>query len=273
MTHEISISMLLKVLKSAWWKILIFTVVVALIAAAFTAFLVPKKYSSSVTFFIINTSSTYEYTSTSLLDAATQLSNDYVEIIKSDDVLDTIVEDLKAEGYVNVTPAKIRAMISSQTSKDVSTFTVTVTSDNNELSHSVAKAIEKHAPQKVKDITRPKYESNLCYYVDLDGNGVPSGLDEFTPLDKDDLECISVIRSPKLATTPISPNLIQNTTIAAVVAVVVSYAFFLILKLFDTVIRGEESAKALVDLPIIGKIPTWETSSKSTSGNNKAKEN
>ncbi len=273
MTNEISISMLLKVLKSAWWKMLIFTVVIALAAAAVTSFVIPKKYSSSITFFVINTSSTYEYTSTSLLDAAPQLANDYIEIIKSDEMLEIIVEDLKAEGYggEGLTPANIRPLISSQTSKDVSTFTVTVTSENNELAHSVAKAIEKNAPKTVKEITRPSYNSNLYYFQDLNGDGYPE-IDEFTALTENDLECIRVIRTPKLSTSPVSPNLISNTAIAAVVAIVISYAFFLVLKLFDTVIHGEESAKALVDLPIIGKIPAWEAGSKSTSGNNKAKE-
>jgi capsular polysaccharide biosynthesis protein len=90
MTNEISISLLLKVLKSAWWKILIFTVVIALIAAAVTSFVIPKKYSSSVTFYVNNTSSDYEYTTASLLEAAQLLANGYIEIIKSDVMLEKI---------------------------------------------------------------------------------------------------------------------------------------------------------------------------------------
>ncbi len=267
MTHEISISVLLKVLKAAWWKILIFTVVIALIAAAVTTFVIPKKYSSSVTFFIINTSTTYEYTNTTLLDAATQLANDYIEIIKSDKMLREILKDLKAEGYVGVNESNIRSMISSQTSKDVSTFTITATSTNSALSHSIAKSIEENAPKIVKSITRPSYKSNLYLFTDKNNDNRPSSIDEFTAMSEDDLECIKAIRTPTLSDVPVSPDLTSNTLLAAVAAFVISYALFLVIKLFDTVIHGEESAKTLVGLPIIAKIPTWEKSSKSSSDN------
>ena len=45
---------------------IIFAIVVALIAGIFTNFL-PKKYSSSVDFYIINTNTSYDYTTSALL--------------------------------------------------------------------------------------------------------------------------------------------------------------------------------------------------------------
>ena len=87
-------------------------------------------------------------------------------------------------------------------------------------------------------------------------------------MDEDGLQCIKSIRTPKEALSPTSPNLVSYTLLAAMAAAVIAYTFFLVRKVFDTIIRGEESAKALIDLPIIGKIPTWDTGAKSTSGNN-----
>ena len=93
MTKEISLSFLINVLKSAWWKILIITVAVAIAVAAFTQFMIPKKYESTVQFYIINTSTTAEYTQTALLAANEYLANDYITIIKSDKMMEMIAEE------------------------------------------------------------------------------------------------------------------------------------------------------------------------------------
>ena len=56
---------------------------------------------------------------------------------------------------------------------------------------------------------------------------------------------------------------------AAVATAIIAYAIFLIKKLADTVIRGEESAKELVDETIIGDIPNWTNTDKSAKEENK----
>ena len=93
---EISLDFLLKVFKKTWWRIMIFTLVIMIAAACFTHFLIPKKYSSEVEFYIVNVNTDSDYTSTSLLGAASYLVNDYVTIIKSDYMLDQVVAKLKA---------------------------------------------------------------------------------------------------------------------------------------------------------------------------------
>ncbi len=271
MTKEISISLLLKVLKSAWWKILIITVAVAIAAAAFTTFFIPKKYSSSIEFYVINTSVSNEYTTEALLDATTKLSKDYIEIIKSDKMMKAVVEYLKSGDGRNqytdnrITPEYIRSMISASAVSDKSFFTVTVTSTDKDFAYDVASAIQVLAPGIVKSTAKFSDTSNLFYKDDNN---------EYKPI-KDseyDIQCISVNRECRLPSAPSSPNVVSNTMIATVAAAVISYALFFVIKLFDTVIHGEESAKALVDLPIIGKVPAWETNAKKAVDNNKAKE-
>ena len=151
-------------------------------------------------------------------------------------------------------------MLSSQTADDVSTFTITATTNDPKIAYNVAKAVELYAPDIVKQVTRPSYVSNL--YLEDSKTG------EYVKMDEDGLQCIKSIRTPKEAVSPASPNLVSNTLLAAIAALVVSYTFFLVRKVFDTVIRGEESAKALINLPIIGKIPSWDTNIKSTTSNN-----
>ncbi len=263
MTKEISLSFLLKVLKSAWWKILIITVVVALAVAAFTEFVIPKKYQSSVEFYILNASIGSEYTNTSLLSSAEYLANDYIRIINSDQVIGVVQERLKANG-VEKSPGEIRSMLSSSISQSTSTFTITVTSkdDNGNLANYIASVIEKEAPDIMREITKPIYRSN--YYkqvVGKDNNG--NTVYNYEPLEKTDLECVIPLRS---ATNPngvhSSPSLVTYTLLGALLAAFVSYILFLILKMSDTTVRSESNIKELIDpsVTIIGSIPHWSVS-------------
>ncbi len=257
MTKEISLSLLLKVLKSAWWKILIVTVAVALAVAAFTEFVIPKKYQSSIEFYILNTSTTSEYATTTLLAAAEYLASDYIKIINSDQVVNIIIEKLEAEGYREVTAKKVRSMISSAKASDSSTFTVTVTSTDKDVAYIMATAIQDEAPQIMREITRPSYSSN--YYQKV--KDPATGEEVFEKIDESDLECVIPVRAPEVAKTHSSPNVITYTFIAAVLAACLMYVLFLLRKLSDTTIRSESSVKELVDasVTIIGTIPYWNT--------------
>ena len=259
MTKEINLKVLLKVLKNSWWKILIFTVAITIAVGAVIQFLVPKKYASTIEFYVLNTSTTSEYTTTALLSAAEYLSNDYIKIINSDRMMEKIREYLADpnRGYDDVSVSDVRGMISSSTSTESSTFTITVTATEDKvLAMYVAEAITKYAPEIIKDITRPSYTSNLYKQV-VTKDEAGKEEKEYVKINEIDLECVKVIREPQLATTHASPNVIMYTAIAAILAAVVSYVFFLILKLADTTIRSEENTKELVDGTIIGDIPNW----------------
>ena len=270
MTKEINIALLWKVFKSAWWKMLIITVAVAISVAAFTYFLVPKKYAASTEFYVLNTSTTSEYTTTALLSAAEYLANDYIQIIKSDIMINKVLErcqnseELKALGYTAdsfKSQSAIRSMISSSTSKESSTFSITITHTDPQLAHYVCKFIKEEAPAIIKEISRPSYKSSIYVYTgDVNNNGIRDG-EEFQTISEEDLECVKTLRAPNVASL-VSPNVLSSTLIAAMLAAVISYAIFLIIKISDTVIRTIDNAEEMVNQTVIGDIPTWSTENK-----------
>ena len=277
MTKEINISLLFKVLKSVWWKILIITAAVAIAVAAFTAIAIDKKYAASTKFYVINTSSTSEYTTTALLSASEYLANDYIEIIKGDEMMTMVQKKLESNqqlaeaGYTSFSPANIRGMISASTSSDSSTFTITATHTDYDVAYAVCKALESpEALEIIKDSVRPDYSSNM--YQFKDNNDSIQNWEDFTPISKSDLECLKVLRSPADPSTnpsPVSPDVVSYTLLASIITAVIAYVIFLIIKLSDTVIRGEESAKELVNETVIGDIPTWSNASAADKATNK----
>ncbi len=256
MAKEIDLSLLFKVLKKTWWKILIVTVSVILIAAAAFEFAVPKKYASTSSFYILNTSVTSEYTTTSLLSAAEYLANDYIEIIRSDKMIDIILADIAEKGYTTVSPSSIRSMISASTSGETSLFSITVTSADRELAFYICDSIKSNAPQVIKETTRPSYSSNLYKKTtqkDIEGNEK----EVYIEISEADLECIKVMRSPEIARSHVYPNVPAYSAVTGVLAAFAAYIYFLIRRVNDTVIRNENDITELVNETVIGDIPTW----------------
>lgn len=259
MTNEISLVLLFKVLKSSWWKILIITLAVVLVVAAVTEIAIDKKYSSSTEFYILNASATSEYTTSALLSAVEYLANDYIDIILGDRMVDQIIKDLTEKGCTGCTPQNIRKMISASTSAGSSIFNITVTHTDRNVAYYVSESIKNNAPDIIREISRPSYISNM-YRKEITYDEHGNAVEKYVQITAADLECVVVIRSPELAITHVSPNIIFNTLVGGVLAAGLSYIIFLIRKIFDTTIRSEETAKELFDHPVVGNVPAWNVS-------------
>lgn len=61
---------------------------------------------------------------------------------------------------------------------------------------------------------------------------------------------------------PLSPSLLKNVAIVAILALIASYGFFLLTDIYNTKIVTEEQLSSVLDLPVIGAIPMVETVSK-----------
>ena len=239
MNKEISLSTLWQVFKNTWKMILIITLVVMLVAGLYSNYGIKKKYSSSVTFYVINTSSNSEYTTSALLQATEQLSNDYIKLILSDLVIDPLVEDLNDEHGWSYSAPQIRSMISTSLVPDTSMFEIKVTSTDKDHSYIIAQYINDNAPAKVKDIVKPW----------LNGEGAA---------DETITECITAINHPQIAKTYDSPNIKKNIMISGVVAALFVYIVALIKSFFDTIVKTEDDIKTITEkYPLIGRIPTW----------------
>ena len=288
MEHEISLGMLLGVLKKTWWKILIITVAVMIVAALFTQFFIPKKYSSSVDFYVVNVNTSYDYTTSTLLSASTYLINDYVSIIKSDYMLDKVCTELlaanKSYDFVtaeDITSKNIRAIISSASSEETSVFRLSISHVDAEYAYDVASTIAKLAPTVVTEVAKPEsnlteeelvsalssfinaYEKNYNTDTKVTKENISAMVeyDTFGLVEK--LNCVEVITPPVLDKSADSPNVISYTVIAGMVAAIITYLVLLIHKLMNINITSEDDVRRLLNRPLIGTIPSWEMTSAS----------
>ena len=252
MNNEITLEHLWKVFKSAWWKIVIFAILAAVIGAGITI-VAPDKYASSTSFYINNASTTSEYTSSSILAATEYLANDYVEIILGDAMVSEMLQMINNKDYSKIEESEISAddirdMISSKTSSRTSIFSIVVTCSSAEMAQDICTYIELNAPANIKKVARPATEVNIYY---KDG-------DHYFPYENQ-LECVSVVRSASKPSN-VSAGIFTGAFIGGAIGAILTYAYFFLRKFFDTTIRSARDVKELVKKPILADIPDWDLS-------------
>ena len=276
MQNEISFGFFWKCLKKCWILLLVLSLVAGIIAGIITSF-IPKKYSSSVDFYVVNTNTSYDYTTTALLSASAYLINDYVEIIRSEAVLTDIAEDLNANRPEDkkITVNQLKSMISSS-SNNTSVFTIRVTHNDRDLAYEVAKSIEKIAPARVTNIAKPDRITNQKIYEGIlntiNSNYKANGLNEITMEELKEkltinglsstLDCFTTLNTPTRASSPDSPNVTKYMLISAAAVAALIYVIFIIKGIVELNVTTEDDVKKLVKRPLVGVIPHWENTTK-----------
>ena len=267
-----------------------------LVVATLTICFVPKKYSSSMEVYIVNTNTSYDYTTSSLLSANTYLINDYIAIIQGDMMLDQVRQSLKDEAstYVDketgkpllnedqvkalskLTNGQIRSMIRSSASDESSIFGLSISHTDPMQAYVIAYTIAKIAPAAVTDIAKSEINERVALAEDIynamdyfndqkhNGNSGTSEADILQYLNDYQIglerqDCIEIIIDPKPATSHDSPNVPTYTLLAGIASAIIAYVIFLLLSLSKSVIVTEEDVKKLLDHPLIGTVPHWST--------------
>ena len=228
MKTDVSIDLLLLVLKKNITWIAIIAIVACGITFGVTSFSKPV-YSASASFYVINHNDA-DYTQSALVSAAQALAADYIEIIKSDKVLEPVSEKLKRERGYDFTVDQLKSMISCGVKKDTAVFTVSVKGTDKISVEHIINVIEEEAGPTIDSAVKRK-------------------------------DCIELLSKGGNATVA-SASRLTNSVLAFVIGAVGGFCIFLVISLFDNTIRTEDDIRSKFDIPIIGAIPVWGASDK-----------
>lgn len=220
---EIDLQKLLMAYGKKWWLILACTLIAGLISLYVTANFITPKYEASVMVYVNNNKSDAQIDSisSSSLSTAQRLVNTYINMIKSDTVLEKVAEATN----LNVTADQIRSVMSAAQVEDTELFTVTITVKNPELAAQIANAVAKVAPGEIEDF--------------VEGSST------------------KIIDYAKVPTAPSSPNKSQNCILGALVGCVIALLYVTLRFLLDVRIKDEEDMNMLFDLPVLALIPSF----------------
>lgn len=217
---EIDLKTIAKVLLKRVWIILLCAVLVGTAVLVYTVNFVAPRYEASVTMYVNNNSSRENnYVSSSDLAVALRLVTTYVNIIKSDRVLERVIDDTG----LMLTPAQVRSMISAEPEGETEMFRVTVTTTNPQMSADIANTIAKLAPAEIAEI--------------IEGSSA---------------KVIDEARVPKSRSYP---SYTVSAIVGAVVGGFLSALVFILMHLLDMRIKSEEDLKNICEAPVLGVIP------------------
>lgn len=207
-------------------EVILATVVAAIIGFAASKFLMTPQYSSSA-MMIVNTRQDVTSNVTSdQINSATKLVATYSIIIKSDTVLQQVIENLG----LGMTYSELNSRVSVQAVDDTQVMKITVNSTSPEWAQTVCDEILAVSPDIIKE-------------------AVEAG-------------SVKVISKASLNPNPISPNIKKNTALGAMVGLVLALGIIVLQVLLDNKINTEEDVTKYLDLTVLGVIPQYDQGGK-----------
>ena len=222
----IDLTEILSAVRQHLLKLIFVTLAAALVGFTVSKFLMTPKYDSSA-LMIVNTRQDVNANVTSdQINSATKLVSTYSIIIKSDTVLQQVIDNLG----LNLTYAQLNKRVTVAAVDDTQVMKITVQSDSPEWARQVCEQIITVAPDVIKE-------------------AVEAG-------------SVKVISNASLATEPVSPNIKKNTMLAAAVGFVLVIGIIVLQVLLDNKINTEEDVTKYLDMTVLGVIPQYDQGGK-----------
>lgn len=222
----IDLTEILSAVRQHLLELIFVTLAAALVGFTVSKFLMTPKYDSSA-LMIVNTRQDVNANVTSdQINSATKLVSTYSIIIKSDTVLQQVIDNLG----LNLTYAQLNKRVTVAAVDDTQVMKITVQSDSPEWARQVCEQIITVAPDVIKE-------------------AVEAG-------------SVKVISNASLATEPVSPNIKKNTMLAAAVGFVLVIGIIVLQVLLDNKINTEEDVTKYLDMTVLGVIPQYDQGGK-----------
>lgn len=206
--------------------ILLTTIVTAAVGFVVSAFVLVPQYEASA-LMIVNTrqDATANVTSDQI-NSATKLVSTYSIIIKSDTVLQQVIDNLG----LTLTYSELKERVTVTAVDDTQVMQITVRSDNIEWARQVCEQITKISPNVILE-------------------SVEAG-------------SVKLISQAAANPDPVSPNVMRNTAVAGLLGLVLSMGVVILREMLDNKIKSEEDIRKYLDLPVIGVIPDYDMGGK-----------
>lgn len=227
--REVSLSQIFRYILSKLHFILLVGVILAIGVGIFAKFVVVPKYQTYTTMYVYTNPESMQIGSINNNDllAAENLAGTYKEILQSNQVLNSVVQQIESEGvYVGdnkVTASQVDAMTHISIISDTQLLKVLITSEDPVLARSVASAFAQVAPKEIVRVTK--------------AGGV------------------EIVDYPELPKYPVSPKIANNCMFAFIIGASVSALVFIIKMIMDTTVYTPDDVSQITDLPSLGTIP------------------
>ncbi len=222
---EIDLRAILQLLKRNLALLIVVTLVFGAGAYLFSRFFMTKKYEANATIIVNNLSDGQTTVNSGEITAAQNLADLYAIIIKSDTVLQEVIN----RKMLNMTYEELRSAINVSSINSTQVITVSIVHENAETAKKIIESVVEVAPPIIKD-------------------RVEAG-------------SVEVISEPGITNNgnPVSPNSRRNALLGAAVGLILTLAFVFIKELTNNTFKTEEDITEELKIPVLGLIPAVDT--------------
>ena len=204
-----------------WWVIVLGVLAAVGLVLAYTNLFVTPMYTASVKIYVNNSinSGNVEYIASTDLSVSQKLVSTYVNIIKSD----TVLQKVSDEKNLPYSASQLRGMLRASQVESTEIFNVYVTNSDPTMAAAIANAIAEVAPGEIANF--------------VEGSST------------------KIIDYAKVPRSPSSPNYTKNALLGFAVGLAASILYLTIRYLLDVHINDADDLNRLFEYPVLGQIP------------------
>lgn len=217
--EELDLKEIFKMIWDSKKIVIVITIIMMIIAGTYSLVFQTPKYQSSTTLVLTKSENTEDSVTQTDVTMNQKLVSTYSEIIKSDRVLNQVIENLNLEG---LTISSLKSSIKVKAVENTEVIRITVSNKNPALAAKIANEIGEVFSERVTEI----FKLNNVYTLD----------------------------EAKVSTEPYNIKPVKYVIIAFAVGVFVSCAYIIIKNLFDTAVKSTTEIEKALKIPVIAQI-------------------
>lgn len=217
--ETIDLREILFLIKNNILAIIASTLVCALLGFIVTAFLLTPKYEASATMIVNSRQEQTANLTNDMITTAKNLVSTYSIIIKSDTVLDKVIEQLGLE----LTYEQLSKKVTVSAVDSTQVMKIAVQDENPAVAKSITEAITRIAPGIIQD----KVEAGS----------------------------VKVISEARAGDHPVSPNKARNTAIAGLLGMVLSVGIVFLREMLNNTFKTDDDIQKYLGFTVLGVIP------------------
>lgn len=228
-TLELDLREALRAVRKKAWVVVLCAVLAGALFLTYTLCFIAPQYQASVTIYVNNgTDNNSGAISSTDLAVAIRLVNTYVNILKSDTVLEKVIDN----AGLDLTAKDVREMMTAEAVKDTEMFKVMITAPDPNQAAKIANSVAAVAPSEIATI--------------IDGSSA------------------KIIDYAKVPQDRYSPSYGLNTAIGIAVGALLAVLYVVLCEILDTHVKGEDDLAKISSIPVIGLIPEMLDDQKNT---------
>lgn len=217
---EIDVLSLLKTIWKRKFLIILTALLTGILALGYSVFIAKPAYKSTTRIYVVNRQQGENPTLTNQdLQAGSYLVKDYKEIILSQDVLASVISELKLSG----SPSDLASKVTVTVPTDTRIVSITVTHADPVEASRIANTLREVAAEKIIAVTKVS-----------------------------DVTTLEEAETPK---TPSSPNIRRNTIIGVLAGGVLMVIVVVIVEILDDRVKKPEDIEETLGMTLLGVVP------------------